>query len=518
MSNLTEECFQRIPLPFAGSTQWVQVADDEATRVGFPGVYLVNGTSPAGSVWARNPVPDSEEWANFPPAGGFAGGHYPHQFNIIDHVHVPDDLAPGDYVLSWRWDTELTMQVWTNCADVRIASPAHLRGGRVAHPLGNLPAKARVLAHHNQLPQAQVVWRWAHAGVPIQSVPALAAGRVFFGTLLWELPSGHPARISTNSSFWALDSRTGEAVWGFDMPDAVAGGAILGDGLNGVFGIVYFAAKGSSVYAVNASTGRQFWRFDAPLDHFYATPSLAGNVLYVGAERGGGACNTTDPHASTFYAIDARTGNLVWQLKGAGTQGYIKPVVHNGTVYITASYGLIYAVNAETGGVVWNRISEELYSAPVIAGSVLCIGTQSGAMEAYDAKTGHPLWTYHAQGSIWAQDGHAVHEGVIYFGSDDHFLHAVRTDTGILVWKFQAAGPIESTPSVASGFVYFGSMDGSVYAVDIVTGKGVWCYRTGLFVYGGVAVANGTAYVGSYDGVFYALRAPDPASSPAVLV
>jgi hypothetical protein len=42
-------------------------------------------------------------------------------FNIIDKVQIPKDLAPGDYVLSFRWDCEQTPQIWANCADVIIA-------------------------------------------------------------------------------------------------------------------------------------------------------------------------------------------------------------------------------------------------------------------------------------------------------------------------------------------------------------------------------------------------------------
>ena len=42
-------------------------------------------------------------------------------FNIIDKVQIPKDLAPGDYVLSFRWDCEQTPKIWANCADVTIA-------------------------------------------------------------------------------------------------------------------------------------------------------------------------------------------------------------------------------------------------------------------------------------------------------------------------------------------------------------------------------------------------------------
>ena len=39
---------------------------------------------------------------------------------ISDKVVIPEDIKPGKYVVSWRWDCEETAQVWQNCADVNI--------------------------------------------------------------------------------------------------------------------------------------------------------------------------------------------------------------------------------------------------------------------------------------------------------------------------------------------------------------------------------------------------------------
>ena len=41
-------------------------------------------------------------------------------FGIVDLLRVPSDLKEGDYVLSWRWDCEMTKQIWTSCSDVTI--------------------------------------------------------------------------------------------------------------------------------------------------------------------------------------------------------------------------------------------------------------------------------------------------------------------------------------------------------------------------------------------------------------
>ena len=42
---------------------------------------------------------------------------------VSDRVIIPATLAPGKYVLSWRWDCEETAQVWQSCADVNILPP-----------------------------------------------------------------------------------------------------------------------------------------------------------------------------------------------------------------------------------------------------------------------------------------------------------------------------------------------------------------------------------------------------------
>merc|ERR1712000_775463 len=69
--------------------------------------------------WTKNPIPNDEEGAPFmAPCPGCKGGM--NNFNMVDHVIVPAGLTPGDYVLSWRWDCEVTTQVWLNCADVTI--------------------------------------------------------------------------------------------------------------------------------------------------------------------------------------------------------------------------------------------------------------------------------------------------------------------------------------------------------------------------------------------------------------
>ena len=46
----------------------------------------------------------------------YADGH------IIDKVVVPSSLEPGDYILSSRYDSKCTAQVYNTCSNIRITN------------------------------------------------------------------------------------------------------------------------------------------------------------------------------------------------------------------------------------------------------------------------------------------------------------------------------------------------------------------------------------------------------------
>jgi hypothetical protein len=138
---LTEECFQRTPLPFAGNTQKLRFANKTELQINATLVSV--GTLPEGSTWAMNPLPSCTDITGeskcsipqFPPphgcgshCWGYIGAGADRTSNdpvnplptIVDQVTVPKDLTPGDYVLGWRWDCEQSPQVWASCADLVI--------------------------------------------------------------------------------------------------------------------------------------------------------------------------------------------------------------------------------------------------------------------------------------------------------------------------------------------------------------------------------------------------------------
>lgn len=141
---LTEECFQRMPLPFAGTMQTLLLGN--GTSIEIAATFVSVGTTPEGSTWAMNPVPACGDaipgtygkpckFPQFPPPPGCDGtcwGNSDETFRsghrhavlpaIVDRLKLPSLLAPGDYVLGWRWDCEQTPQVWSSCSDITIVA------------------------------------------------------------------------------------------------------------------------------------------------------------------------------------------------------------------------------------------------------------------------------------------------------------------------------------------------------------------------------------------------------------
>lgn len=82
-----------------------------------------------GAPWwaADGACPDSKcsHHPELPNISSHYGDNYPHEAprgnTIEDSVMVPQDVAPGDYVLQWRWDCEATSQIWTSCSDITIS-------------------------------------------------------------------------------------------------------------------------------------------------------------------------------------------------------------------------------------------------------------------------------------------------------------------------------------------------------------------------------------------------------------
>jgi outer membrane protein assembly factor BamB len=116
-------------------------------------------------------------------------------------------------------------------------------------------------------------------------------------------------------------------------------------------------------------------------------------------------------------------------------------------------------------------VTNEMHN-PLVVKDLVVVGTDNGALCAYKAENGEPVWTHTHGKRIFhrpAGDGERV-----YFTTESE-VTAVTADAGKKVWSFPLAqrdGPVLAVPK--KGLVYAADHTGTLYALDAKTGEKKW--------------------------------------------
>lgn len=216
-------------------------------------------------------------------------------------------------------------------------------------------------------------------------------------------------------------------------------------------------------------------------------------------------------------ALHAQTeGTMQWPFT---VQGYItlsspSLSLDEKTVYVgveTATAGRVVAIAALDGGRRWDRTFEDpIDSSPAVSadGTAVYVTCSNGVLYALRASNGDILWPLRLGFSISSSPA-IGRDGIIYVAAGDRRLHAVSA-AGKLLWSSIAVDDfILASPAIGpDGTIYFGSLDGNFYAL-FSNGERKWSFPTGGPIYSSAAIgADGTIYFGSHDQRLYALN-PD---------
>lgn len=252
---------------------------------------------------------------------------------------------------------------------------------------------------------------------------------------------------------------------------------------------------------------RKIWRFtDRPLLEF--PPIYVGGKLYFVNNSG------------FAYALDADTGKVLWKRR-IGRLNASSPAYYKHRLYIVNLVpGHIVKLDAKTGKTIWKRdLPGRAESSPLVIDRTVYFGCENGELFAISTGKGQVRWSTPLGGAI--KSAPAYKDGRLFVGDYGGYMNAVDAKTGGLVWQsgslgpgFGGSGAFYSTPAVAYGRVYAGNNDARVYSYDTGSGELAWSYSTGGYAYSGPAVANTrhsppTVFIGSFDGNVYALDARD---------
>ncbi|WP_414659960.1 outer membrane protein assembly factor BamB family protein [Horticoccus sp. 23ND18S-11] len=267
--------------------------------------------------------------------------------------------------------------------------------------------------------------------------------------------------------------------------------------------VIVVAAGISPAFA--QQDGERLWRSSVGGFVTLSSPALSpdGLTVYVGVE--------TSTGGGRIVALSTRDGSSRWGQLGRVLSDPVEssPAVGpDGTVYIGAGNGKLYALNPATGASLWEiTLGGFISSSPAIGSDgTIYVGGTDGVLHAV-APTGVARWNF-STGS-WIDSSPAVGvDGTIYVGSNDGNLYAV-TPAGQEKWRFATNGVIFSSPAIGvDGTIYVGSRDQRLYAIT-PDGTKRWDYVTnGPIDASPTLGADGTIYFAA-DRSFYALRPGD---------
>jgi len=139
-----------------------------------------------------------------------------------------------------------------------------------------------------------------------------------------------------------------------------------------------------------------------------------------------------------------------------------------------------YAMNASSGQLLWNRqeLSDSGPTAPVYTDGGVIFNTESCTLFVLDARTGRTRWKRWLGEHTPAQA--AAQHGLIYASypvQGGYRLAALALRNGRRVWRRAVDGELLSAPVVAGDGVYAATVRGSVYRFDARTGRRSWARR-----------------------------------------
>jgi polyvinyl alcohol dehydrogenase (cytochrome) len=222
----------------------------------------------------------------------------------------------------------------------------------------------------------------------------------------------------------ALDATTGDKKWQFytTTNDSMGGpgvGIWSTASVDPALGLLYIGTGNAyvapagqysdSLLAIRYATGMLEWahQFTAN-DVFELYTASLGVDSDVGASAnlfsaGGKDLVGVGVKNGTYYALDRKTGDMVWQRhvsSGSELGGVMGASAYaNGAIYVAGNEGVagnttLLAINATDGSVLWTKsVTGTTYGSLAQVGGAVFLSTTEGAIYAFDAASGMQRWT-----------------------------------------------------------------------------------------------------------------------------
>ncbi|MFP8956746.1 PQQ-binding-like beta-propeller repeat protein [Natrialbaceae archaeon A-CW3] len=302
-----------------------------------------------------------------------------------------------------------------------------------------------------------------------------------------------PIHVAENTVFipkqfcvTAVDADTGEHRWDFGVGYGIETSSRPDFFAETDSGTVYVADSDGNVFAVDVASGEEEWRADTG-SRVTTELSVVDDTLFFGAF----GSETDQPGNSDieYYvsALDATTGEERWRFTVNPDPDTESPrlefvTVIDGAVfagtddcYDHPTCASLYALDAISGEKVWQFEADNSVDTVTEADGMLYVGTalgqgDEGFVHAIDPETGTELWSFHA-GNLLLSTITVIEDSLFVVSRTDtdfedaYRLNALDTTTGEERWNFIADSDV-SEPRFADGSVFVSADRETVHALD----------------------------------------------------
>jgi outer membrane protein assembly factor BamB len=176
------------------------------------------------------------------------------------------------------------------------------------------------------------------------------------------------------------------------------------------------------------------WRSKVGIQGWLNAPVLAGSLVLVPTS---GTTHNAPDAKDGVAALALSDGSEVWRAKFEKDAN--GAAVLDNRVFATSDDGHVYALDLQTGKVLWKQRGRgKMYSTPLPLKDRVIVGDSGGTLRALSAETGAPLWQAQLNGAI--RGGASADGERVYAVSQGGEAIALRHD-GKVVWRRPVTRP-----------------------------------------------------------------------------
>lgn len=276
---------------------------------------------------------------------------------------------------------------------------------------------------------------------------------------------GNTLFVAGGNTVSAWDKTTGKPRWQKHLNTTISGGISTGEGA------VYFGTSGGTAVALDQRSGEMRWNSPLHSEILAISPAQSGRVVFRTSD---GRLHGLSAHSGESFWRKTRSGKAL-ALRGAGT-----PILVGSMVVAGFDSGVVTAFDLQSGNALWEATlaipsgNGEFGAMTDVDGKLSAVGealfaaSYNGQIAGINMRSGIMVWSAPYSSST----GVTADNSGVYTSNAAGNVWRLEPRTGSPQWKLDAlVGRSPTAPALAGNYVVIGDNEGYLHWVNRTTGQ-----------------------------------------------